>query len=386
MAVVELEHITKTYPGMGTPAVDDVMLTIDHGEFMVLLGPSGCGKTTTLRMIAGLESISSGTLRIDGEIMNRVPAKDRDIAMVFQSYALYPHMTVGKNLAFGLRRRRTPGPEIQRRVEATAAMLGLSDLLDRKPFALSGGQRQRVALGRAIVRNPKVFLFDEPLSNLDATLRVHTRNELIKQYRRLGATMIYVTHDQVEAMTMGSQVCVMNHGRIVQAGKPLEVYRDPADTFVASFIGNPPTNLIEAEVVAGAGVVEARLGTTRIPIPGYTESDLAQLPGRQVIFGIRPEDMYLARPASEANVRYGALPMEVISVEPLGAETLLVLGAPGIGKDVIARLGRETAARVGETLEVHLDLLALHLFDPKSTRKLPRSGVSARPDTIAGAR
>ncbi len=321
MAVVELEHITKTYPGMGKPAVDDVMLTIDHGEFMVLLGPSGCGKTTTLRMIAGLESISSGTLRIDGEIMNRVPAKDRDIAMVFQSYALYPHMTVGKNLAFGLRRRRTPGPEIKRRVEATAAMLGLSDLLDRKPFALSGGQRQRVALGRAIVRDPKVFLFDEPLSNLDATLRVHTRNELIKQYRRLGATMIYVTHDQVEAMTMGSQVCVMNHGRVVQAGKPLDVYRDPADTFVASFIGNPPTNLIEAEVVAGEGRLEARLGATRIPVPGYTESDLAQLPGRQVIFGIRPEDMYLARPESEANDRYGALTMEVISVEPLGAET-----------------------------------------------------------------
>jgi len=386
MAVVELEHITKTYPGMQTPAVDDVMLTIDHGEFMVLLGPSGCGKTTTLRMIAGLESISSGTLRIDGEVMNRVPAKDRDIAMVFQSYALYPHMTVGKNLAFGLRRRRTPAPEIKRRVEATAEMLGLSDLLDRKPFALSGGQRQRVALGRAIVRDPKVFLFDEPLSNLDATLRVYTRNELIKQYRRLGTTMIYVTHDQVEAMTMGTQVCVMNQGRVVQAGKPLEVYRDPADTFVASFIGNPPTNLIEAEVVAGEGGVEARLGATRIPIPGYTESDLAQLPGRQVIFGIRPEDMYLARPASEVNSRYGALPMEVISVEPLGAETLLVLGAPGIGKDVIARLGRETAARVGETLEVYLDLQALHLFDPKTTRKLPRSGVSARRDTVAGAR
>ena len=386
MAVVELEHITKTYPGMETPAVDDVMLTIDHGEFMVLLGPSGCGKTTTLRMIAGLESISSGTLRIDGEVMNRVPAKDRDIAMVFQSYALYPHMTVGKNLAFGLRRRRTPAPEIKRRVKATAEMLGLSDLLDRKPFALSGGQRQRVALGRAIVRDPKVFLFDEPLSNLDATLRVHTRNEVIKQYRRLGTTMIYVTHDQVEAMTMGTQVCVMNHGRVVQAGKPLEVYRDPANTFVASFIGNPPTNLIEAEVVAGEGGVEARLGATRIPIPGYTESDLAQLPGRQVIFGIRPEDMYLARPASEVNSRYGALPMEVISVEPLGAETLLVLGAPGIGKDVIARLGRETAARVGETLEVYLDLQALHLFDPKTTRKLPRSGVSARRDTVAGAR
>jgi len=386
MAVVELKHITKIYPGVGIPAVDDVMLTIDHGEFMVLLGPSGCGKSTTLRMIAGLESITSGTLRIDGEVMNRVPPKDRDIAMVFQSYALYPHMTVGKNLAFGLRRRRTPGPEIKRRVEATAEILGLTDLLDRKPFALSGGQRQRVALGRAIVRDPNVFLFDEPLSNLDATLRVHTRNELIKQYQRLGATMIYVTHDQVEAMTMGSRVCVMNHGRVVQVGKPLEVYRDPANTFVASFIGSPPTNLIEAEVVLGAGSLEARLGATRIPIPGYTESDLAQLPGRQVIFGIRPEDMYLGRPASEANGRYGALPTEVISVEPLGAETLLVLGAPGVGKDVIARLGRETVARVGEALEVHLDLHAMHLFNPKTTRKLPRSGLSARRDTVACAR
>ena len=386
MAVVKLEHITKTYPGMGTPAVDDVTLTIDHGEFMVLLGPSGCGKSTTLRMIAGLETITSGTLRIDGEVMNRVPAKDRDIAMVFQSYALYPHMTVGKNLAFGLRRRRMPGPEIKRRVAATAEILGLSELLDRKPFALSGGQRQRVALGRAIVRDPKVFLFDEPLSNLDATLRVHTRNELIKQYRRLGATMIYVTHDQVEAMTMGSQVCVMNHGRIIQAGKPLEVYRDPADTFVASFIGSPPTNLIEAEVVAGEGRLETRLGATRIPIPGYTESDLAQLPGRQVIFGIRPEDMYSARPASETDGRYATLPTEVISVEPLGAETLLVLNAPGVGNDLIARLGREVTVRTGEVLDVHLDLEAIHLFDPDTTKMLPRSGASARSSTDPSAR
>jgi multiple sugar transport system ATP-binding protein len=385
MAVVELEHITKTYPGGSTPAVDDVTLKIDHGEFMVLLGPSGCGKSTTLRMVAGLESITSGTLRIDGEIMNTVPARDRDIAMVFQSYALYPHMTVRKNLAFGLRRRRVTGPEIKRRVEATAGMLGLSELLDRKPFALSGGQRQRVALGRAIVRDPKVFLFDEPLSNLDATLRVHTRNELIKQYQRLGATMIYVTHDQVEAMTMGSRVCVMNHARVVQVGRPLEVYRDPADTFVASFIGSPPTNLIEAEVVSGSDGLAVRFGDAQMPVPGYTENDLARLSGREVIFGIRPEDMYLARPPGSTDGRYEALRAEVVSVEPLGAETLLVLNAPGEGRDIIARLGRETTARTGQALDVHLDLTAMHLFDPTTTRKLPRSGAAEHGDRVVNA-
>ncbi|MEN0073340.1 MAG: ATP-binding cassette domain-containing protein [Paracraurococcus sp.] len=224
MATVQLEDVCKRYGGAGAlAAVQDVNLTVADGEFMVLLGPSGCGKSTTLRMIAGLESISSGRLAIDGRAMNTVPAKDRDIAMVFQSYALYPHMSVADNLSFGLKRRGTPKAEMERRVAQTAAMLGLSELLARRPAALSGGQRQRVALGRAIVREPKVFLFDEPLSNLDAALRVATRNELTRLHRRLGATMIYVTHDQVEAMTMGSRICVMNKGRIAQLGAPLEV-------------------------------------------------------------------------------------------------------------------------------------------------------------------
>ena len=282
MAVVTLDRLTKIYERGHAPAADAVSLEIRHGEFMVLLGPSGCGKTTTLRMIAGLESISSGTLSIDGRIVNGVPAKERDIAMVFQSYALYPHMSVKENLAFGLRRRAVPRDEIERRVTGVAATLGLSPLLDRKPHALSGGQRQRVALGRAIVRDPKVFLFDEPLSNLDAALRVSTRGEISALHRRLGATMIYVTHDQVEAMTMGSRICIMNGGKVVQVGEPLEVYRRPANTFVASFLGNPPMNLMQAVVTddpGGRGFASARgrspLPAERMPpLPPNTEGYL----------------------------------------------------------------------------------------------------------------
>src|SRR5205814_5022364 len=224
--------------------------TIDDGELFVLLGPSGCGKSTILRMIAGLEPISAGLLSIDGHVVNRVAAKDRDIAMVFQSYALYPHMTVAENMAFGLKRRGIPREEIEKRVQSVAEFLELKSLLRRKPHALSGGQRQRVALGRAIVRDPKVFLFDEPLSNLDASLRVTTRNELIKQQHEIGTTSIYVTHDQVEAMTMGHRICIMNQGKVVQIGRPLEVYRKPADTFVAKCLGNPPMNLLNGRLEA----------------------------------------------------------------------------------------------------------------------------------------
>jgi multiple sugar transport system ATP-binding protein len=259
MAVVQLDKICKRYGGSSPVAVDNVDITIGDGEFMVLLGPSGCGKSTTLRMIAGLEEISSGTLSIDGRVVNHVPAKDRDIAMVFQSYALYPHMTVAENLAFGLKRRRVPAAEIGRRVKDAAEILGLSPLLERKPHALSGGQRQRVALGRAMVREPMVFLFDEPLSNLDAALRVNTRNELIRQHHRLASTMIYVTHDQVEAMTMGTRICVMNGGKVAQIGAPLDVYWQPADTFVARFLGAPPMNLF---TLPGAAPGE-RLGGAR---------------------------------------------------------------------------------------------------------------------------
>ena len=248
MAVVKVDRLYKEYKGHADLAVKDVSFTVADGEFMVLLGPSGCGKTSILRMIAGLEPITSGDLLLNGKRINDVPAKDRDIAMVFQSYALYPHMDVYSNLAFGLRRRGFPPAEIDRRVTAAAAKLAMVPYLKRKPMALSGGQRQRVALGRAIVREPQVFLFDEPLSNLDAAARFTTRNELIKQQKELGTTTIYVTHDQVEAMTMGHRICILNHGELVQIGHPLEVYQSPADTFVARFLGNPQMNMLKGTV------------------------------------------------------------------------------------------------------------------------------------------
>jgi multiple sugar transport system ATP-binding protein len=372
VAVVRLDSITKRFQSGGAPAVDDVSLVIEDGEFMVLLGPSGCGKSTTLRMIAGLEAITSGELSIDGQVMNRVPAKDRDIAMVFQSYALYPHMNVRNNLAFGLRRRSVPREEIERRVGAAATMLGLEALLERKPHALSGGQRQRVALGRAIVRDPKVFLFDEPLSNLDAALRVRTRGELIQQHQRLGATMIYVTHDQVEAMTMGTRVCVMNLGRVVQVGRPLEVYRNPADTFVASFIGSPPANLIEAEVAGGAdGEVVVRVAGRELALPRHHAGDLDMLADRRVLFGIRPEDIAVAAAGN------GELHARLIAVEPLGAETILVLAPDGFREEILARVGPEVDFRPGDQVALALNLRAAHLFDPVSTRALPRSAHTA---------
>jgi len=372
MAVVTLDRITKRFAGGGAPAVDDVSLTIEDGEFMVLLGPSGCGKSTTLRMIAGLESISAGTLSIDGEVMNRVPAKDRDIAMVFQSYALYPHLSVRDNLAFGLRRRAVARAEIARRVDDVAQMLGLGALLARKPYALSGGQRQRVALGRAIVRDPKVFLFDEPLSNLDASLRVRTRNELVRLYQRLGSTMIYVTHDQVEAMTMGTRICVMNHGKIVQVGEPMQVYREPADTFVASFIGSPPMNLIKATVHAEGGRVVARFGGASVTLPAHAPSVLDTLPGGEVLLGMRPEDLYLAPPPGDAAAHAVSIAASVLAVEPLGAETLMLLGLDDGGEEIIGRMGRDTRARSGERLGIHFDLAQAHLFDPVSTRVMLR--------------
>ncbi|HET6521470.1 MAG TPA: ATP-binding cassette domain-containing protein, partial [Geminicoccaceae bacterium] len=303
-----------------------------------------------------------------------VPAKDRDIAMVFQSYALYPHMRVRDNLAFGLRRRGFPKAEIEARVERAAAMLGLTPYLDRRPHALSGGQRQRVALGRAVVRDPKVFLFDEPLSNLDAALRVSTRNELIRQHQRLGATMIYVTHDQVEAMTMGTRICIMNGGRVVQLGPPLEVYRDPADTFVARFLGNPPMNLVPAAVSRDGDGPAARLGARTLPLRGWSP---AALPTSEPILGIRPEDLYEVRPAGIAGP-FALVPARVDAVEPLGAETLLVVTLEGTGEEVTARVGRDSRARPGDLLELHLDLSAVHLFDPATARAIPPDDRSIR--------
>ena len=355
MAVVTLDRLTKIYERGHAPAADSVSLEIRHGEFMVLLGPSGCGKTTTLRMIAGLESISSGTLSIDDRIVNGIPAKERDIAMVFQSYALYPHMSVKENLAFGLRRRAVPRDEIERRVAGVAATLGLTSLLDRKPHALSGGQRQRVALGRAIVRDPKVFLFDEPLSNLDAALRVSTRGEISALHRRLGATMIYVTHDQVEAMTMGSRICIMNGGKVVQIGAPLDVYREPVDTFVASFLGSPPANLLPAHFNGAALAV----GETNLPFARR------QAPN-DVIFAIRPEDIRIEAPDPHAHG-------EVLAVEPLGAETIVRLRLAGIASDVLVRGPRTISARAGDRAPIAFDLSAAHLFDPVTTRRIPHS-------------
>jgi multiple sugar transport system ATP-binding protein len=360
MAVVTLEKLTKFYDRGPLPAADAVSLEVQHGEFMVLLGPSGCGKTTTLRMIAGLESISSGTLSIDGRVVNRVPAKDRDIAMVFQSYALYPHMSVADNLAFGLKRRSIDRAEIGRRVAAVADTLGLTGLLQRKPHALSGGQRQRVALGRAIVRDPKVFLFDEPLSNLDASLRVSTRGEISKLHRRLGATMIYVTHDQVEAMTLGQRICIMNGGRVVQVGPPLEVYKRPLNTFVASFLGNPPMNLLPARVAEGKGRLTLKLGGELLELKEWQYSALPV--GTAITLGIRPESIAAHASAGERE-RLAGIEAEIVQIESLGAETILATRIPGIESELVARVGPEVGASVGERRSLWLDLSAIHLFD-----------------------
>jgi multiple sugar transport system ATP-binding protein len=373
MAVVRLEKITKRYGG--TTAVEDVDLTIGDGEFMVLLGPSGCGKSTTLRMIAGLETITSGQLSIDDLPMNAVPARDRDIAMVFQSYALYPHMSVRNNLAFGLRRRSMPRDEISRRVARVADQLELTPLLDRKPHALSGGQRQRVALGRAIVRDPKVFLFDEPLSNLDAALRTRTRSELLRQHRRLGATMIYVTHDQVEAMTMGTRICIMNKGRVAQVGAPLDVYRNPADAFVAAFIGSPPMNLMPAEIAQVDGQIEVRALGTSIRLPDRGRFDFAALDGRNVMFGIRPESIVLASPGRSSEAGLGTqcttIRCTVLGVEHLGAETLVTVDA-GNKTELVVRVDGTPEVRVDDAVDVLLDPEAVHLFDPVAGKALRR--------------
>jgi len=382
MAVVTLDEVCKRYPGSDELAVDSVSFRVADGEFMVLLGPSGCGKSTTLRMVAGLESISSGSLSIDDREMNLVPAKDRDIAMVFQSYALYPHMSVRDNLAFGLRRRGVPRAEIERRVTEVAQMLGLAPYVSRKPHALSGGQRQRVALGRAIVRDPKVFLFDEPLSNLDAALRVSTRAELMNQHRRLGATMLYVTHDQVEAMTMGTRICIMNHGRVVQIGRPIDVYRHPADTFVARFLGNPPMNLLAGSLDLGEHGPRAHAGAVALPLAGHDRTALATRGDGAVVIGIRPEDLYETLPPHVTE--HARVGVTVTALEPLGAETLAQVRFDGCEEQAVARLGRESRLAIGERAELFADLGAVHLFDPESTRLVSASSPSiAAPQALS---
>jgi sn-glycerol 3-phosphate transport system ATP-binding protein len=335
MAEVVFDHVTKVFPG-GTIAVEDMSLEVADGEFLILVGPSGCGKTTSLRMIAGLERISAGEVRVGDRVVNDVQPKDRDIAMVFQNYALYPHMTVEKNLAFALRQRHTPRAEIDRRVREIAEMLALTELLKRRPGQLSGGQRQRVAMGRALVREPKAFLLDEPLSNLDAKLRVQMRAELKRIHLQLGITTIYVTHDQVEAMTLARRMIVMNAGRAEQIGAPLEVYARPATTFVAGFIGSPPMNLIPEE------------------------GD-----GRRRLFGVRPEHL---EPCSESQAQ---LVLEVDLVEPLGADTLVyghVRNQPN-GARIAARVHSSLTVSAGR-LPLHYDAANVHYFDAETGMRL----------------
>lgn len=361
MAVVTLDKLTKRYGPTGPVVVDNVDISIADGEFMVLLGPSGCGKSTTLRMIAGLEEISSGKLSIGNRVVNQVPAKDRDIAMVFQSYALYPHMSVAENLAFGLRRRSFAAAEIERRVQEAASILGLTPLLERKPNALSGGQRQRVALGRAMVREPMVFLFDEPLSNLDAALRVNTRSEIIKQHRRLGSTMIYVTHDQVEAMTMGTRICVMNAGKVAQIGAPLDVYWQPADTFVARFLGSPPMNLAGAMVAAVGSDHVARGASLESPLTRWAPSLLAGFIDRKITLGVRAEDLHMNKVALGTEPS-GHVRGRAIAVEPLGAETLLLMEVePGV--EWTARLPRHVPVAPDEIIDLYFPASAAFIFD-----------------------
>jgi multiple sugar transport system ATP-binding protein len=375
VAVITVANLMKRYEGAETPAVRDVSFTVADREFLVLLGPSGCGKSTVLRMIAGLEPISAGTVSIDGRVVNQVPAKARDIAMVFQSYALYPHMTVFNNLAFGLRRRSVAREEIERRVRSVAGRLGLGELLERKPHALSGGQRQRVALGRAIVRDPKVFLFDEPLSNLDAALRASTRNDLIRQQREIGTTSIYVTHDQVEAMTMGDRICIMNHGEMVQLGRPLEVYRRPANTFVARFLGNPPMNLLSGRLVDLGGRPGIEIAGHRVALGGAWSQLIGTHGDRDVIVGVRPEDLYEHATDQREMQR---LPVRVISIEPLGAETILLMALERSGEEVVARVGRDTLLSPGAKTDILLDPAGLHLFDKTTTIAIaPGGGLSS---------
>jgi multiple sugar transport system ATP-binding protein len=369
MAKVLIENLVKTYPektGPGVTAVKGISLEIQDREFMVLVGPSGCGKSTTLRMIAGLEEISGGTISIDGKVVNDVLPKDRDIAMVFQNYALYPHMTVYENMAFGLKLRKLPKPEIEARVREAAVMLGLEPYLDRRPKALSGGQRQRVAVGRAIVRKPKVFLFDEPLSNLDAKMRVSTRTEISKLHDRLGATMIYVTHDQVEAMTMGDRICVMKDGHIMQVAEPLTLYNQPANIFVASFIGSPPMNLFKGALRrSGNALTFVETNAAATPIAVTLDDTLSRKAAayidKPIVFGIRPENVHDTLSTADADPSR-TIEVKVEVSEPMGAETYLYLDTGATS--FIARVRPTDRFEPNQRVKVTFDIAHAHLFDP----------------------
>jgi len=371
MASIELRSVSKIYDN-GARAVHNVSLEIADGEFMIFLGPSGCGKSTTLRMIAGLETISSGDLLIDGARVNDVDPARRDIAIVFQNYALYPHMSVRDNMAFGLKLRTVPAQEIARRIDEIAEMLDVTHLLDRRPSQLSGGQRQRVALGRALVREPRAFLLDEPLSNLDAKLRAVMRTELIKLHRRLRTTMIHVTHDQVEAMTMGQRICIMRDGEIVQVGAPLDVYRDPADTFVASFLATPPMNLVPARLERRQDGLRLRAPGFEIAVPDSFGSAYASHMEMEVILGIRPEDLHEREADAGPNAQ--PIPVSIETIESLGPETILTTKTAG-GSDLSARVADRSRASVGAGQTLHFDARHLHLFDKETTKLLPREHI-----------
>jgi multiple sugar transport system ATP-binding protein len=367
MAEVVLKDVTKVFD-KHVVAVNDVNLEVAEAEFVVLVGPSGCGKSTTLRMVAGLEEVTSGEIYIDGRLVNDVPPKDRDIAMVFQNYALYPHMTVYQNMAFGLKLRKYPKEEIDRRVQEAAEILGIQDLLDRRPKALSGGQRQRVAVGRAIVRKPKVFLFDEPLSNLDAKLRVQMRTEISKLHSRLGATMIYVTHDQVEAMTMGDRIVVMKDGIIQQIDTPLNLYNRPTNRFVAGFIGSPSMNFLEGTLLRDTdnGLIFDE-GSVTITISQRYEEQLHHHVGKRVIFGVRPEDIFDTR-LSEGAEEKAHIRVRVEVVEPMGNETLVYLSTNT--SSLVARLDAMQLPKVGDEMDVVLDISRSHFFDVETEETL----------------
>jgi multiple sugar transport system ATP-binding protein len=392
VAEIQLDKLTKVY-GDGTKAVSELDLDVADGEFVVFVGPSGCGKTTALRMIAGLEPITDGTVRIGEEVVNTLPPKDRDVAMVFQNYALYPHMSTYDNMAFALKMRGVEKAEIKRRVTSAAVTLGLSEVLKKKPRTLSGGQRQRVAMGRAIVREPQAFLMDEPLSNLDAKLRVEMRAEIQRIQRDLRVTTIYVTHDQVEAMTMGDRVCVMRAGLLQQAASPQELYERPANLFVAEFIGSPAMNLIQAELDAQNGRLEARFRSGSLIVPDglrRARPGLDGYLGNRVIVGVRPEDLEDAALARSADGDVVSVQIDIredmgaevyahfrIDADPVESEEVLEAmeeeDVPGAvrermrgGVPFVARLERSTRAREGDRLDVAVDTTRLHFFDPES--------------------
>jgi multiple sugar transport system ATP-binding protein len=367
---VKIKNLVKTYVddrGRETfKAVKDISLEIPEGEFMVLVGPSGCGKSTTLRMVAGLEKITSGTISIGERVVNEMEPKDRGIAMVFQNYALYPHMTIFNNMAFGLQLAKKKKDFISETVGRTSKALGLDHMLERKPQALSGGQRQRVALGRAIVRSPKVFLFDEPLSNLDAKMRVSMRSEISRLHAQLGSTMIYVTHDQVEAMTMGDRICVMKDGNIMQVADPLTLYRSPENLFVAGFIGSPPMNLLKGKVRRKDGGLEfvenAEKDAVTVPLSGPVQPLAERYVDKEVVFGVRPEHLT----DDVRNHPTSPLTSTVEIAEPMGAESLVYLKA-GNG-NFIARIPGETLYHIGQEVTVHINLEKVSLFDVDTER------------------